>query len=357
MAGFFGLFDYTKEGKGVYPDEPPKGPIPTFFSILGRKFWKICTINILYLIFSLPALILSVFGAMYITSMALPNMTVDSMAKLFQDIGITLKEGITFQQFAASQMMIIYVVLGMLLTGLSLVIAGPVHAGVTYLLRNYSREEHAFVWMDFKDHARKNLKQSLISSLISILVLLAIVINFSFYGNTEIITSEIARTLLQTVVVVLFVLWCIIQMYLYPMMVTFDLPLKALYKNSLLFSMLRLPMNVLILLLSLIIMLVIPGILFLIGYGISVLAAIIWYLCFAFALNLLMTNFFVYRGLDRYMLQKSRDTEALNAEDEEDTAAAPEAPEDTETAADDDKKNEKSPEPGGLVQSPYGSRP
>ena len=66
MAGLFGLFDYTKEGKGVYPDEPPKGPVSTFFSVLGRKFWKICTINLMYVILSLPALVLAFFSASFV---------------------------------------------------------------------------------------------------------------------------------------------------------------------------------------------------------------------------------------------------------------------------------------------------
>jgi hypothetical protein len=48
MAGFFGLFDYNKEGPGVYLNEPPKGPFKTFFTVLGRKFWKIITVNIMY---------------------------------------------------------------------------------------------------------------------------------------------------------------------------------------------------------------------------------------------------------------------------------------------------------------------
>src|SRR5690606_4360718 len=103
MAGFFGFFDYTKEGKGVYPDEPPKGPIAGFFAILGRKFWKICTINLMYILFSLPALVLAFFSAMYVTSVLLPGLTLETLTKIFAESGITLQEGITFEEFAASQ--------------------------------------------------------------------------------------------------------------------------------------------------------------------------------------------------------------------------------------------------------------
>ncbi len=356
MAGFFGFFDYTNEGKGVYPAEPPKGPFAAFFSILGRKFWKICTINLMYVVLSLPALVVAFFGAMYVTSVLLPNLTMDTLVKIFQESGITLQEGISFEEFAASQMMLLYVILGMLLTGLSLIIVGPVHAGVTYLLRNYSREEHAFVWMDFKEHAGKNLKQSLVSSLLSMLVTVIFTVNFAFYSTTTVLGSGILQTFLKTIVVILFILWCIIQMYLYPMMVTFQLSLKQLYKNCLLFSILRLPLNVLILLVSFIVLAVIPGILFFIGYSITMMIALLWYVFFAFGFNLLLTNFFVYRALDKYMIQRIKAAEEMNEEADETSAEEP------EEAAESDEKPENEPkgenqEPGGLVESPSGVRP
>ena len=41
MAGFFGLFDYTKEGPGVPKDAPPKSRFVIFFEVFARKFWNI----------------------------------------------------------------------------------------------------------------------------------------------------------------------------------------------------------------------------------------------------------------------------------------------------------------------------
>jgi hypothetical protein len=35
MAGFFGLFDFTKEGPGVRKDEPDKGPVLGTLEILN----------------------------------------------------------------------------------------------------------------------------------------------------------------------------------------------------------------------------------------------------------------------------------------------------------------------------------
>jgi uncharacterized membrane protein YesL len=346
MAGIFGLFDYTKEGKGVYPDDPPRGPIPTFFGILGRKFWKICTVNIMYIIFSLPIFALAAFASMYLTGILFPGLNIENLAKIIEQAGMPLKEGITPEIYAATQLAMALFVFAMVLVGLSLVIAGPTHAGVTYVLRNYSREEHAFVWSDFKEHALKNFKQSLICSLISMAVTVILAINYAFYNSQDGI-NDILRVILKTIIVIIAIFWCIIQMYLYPMMVTFQLKIKQLYKNALLFSILRMPLNVLIMILSLVILAVLPAVLLLLGYGASILGAVIWYLFLAFGLNLLMTNFFVYRALDKYMIQKIKAAESLNDEETESSEAVEEQPEDDGQDSGEPQKENK-----GLSESP-----
>ena len=55
------LFDYTTPGKGVSKDEPPKKGIALFGDILLRRFWKMVSLNFLYFLFSVPALIIMWF--------------------------------------------------------------------------------------------------------------------------------------------------------------------------------------------------------------------------------------------------------------------------------------------------------
>ena len=54
MAGFFGLFDYSKPGKGVEKGAPQKKSFFVFFEILFRKFWKLIQANLLFILFSIP---------------------------------------------------------------------------------------------------------------------------------------------------------------------------------------------------------------------------------------------------------------------------------------------------------------
>ncbi|MDW7657873.1 MAG: hypothetical protein SCM11_11955, partial [Bacillota bacterium] len=319
-------------------------------------FWKIVTINLMYVVLSLPAFLLTFLGASFVVQAFFPNLTPEVLAEIFEKSGITLQEGISLIDFANVQILQMYILIAMLLVGLNLVIVGPVHAGIVYILRNYSREEHAFVWMDFKEHARNNMKQSFATSGISLLFTILFVVNYAFYNSNLVMGSNILRTFLQTVIVILFIIWCMMQLYLYPMMITFNLKIKQLLRNCLMFAILRLPLNLLILLASFIILFVIPGILLFLGYGISVLGAFLWYVFFAIGFNLFMTTFFSYRALDKHMIQRIKAAESLNEEDEEEEEEEEEADDETEDEEEADANNksgkEEEPEPG-FVRSPY----
>lgn len=56
MAGFFGLFNYEKEGPGIEKDAPKKKIFVVFFETFFRNFWKFIPLNLVYIIFSLPIL-------------------------------------------------------------------------------------------------------------------------------------------------------------------------------------------------------------------------------------------------------------------------------------------------------------
>ena len=56
MAGFFGLFNYEKEGPGISKDAPKKKTFIVFFETFFRNFWKFIVINLVYCIISLPVI-------------------------------------------------------------------------------------------------------------------------------------------------------------------------------------------------------------------------------------------------------------------------------------------------------------
>ncbi len=51
MAGFFGLFNYEKEGPGIRKDAPRKKTFIVFFETFFRNFWKFIPINLIFSVF------------------------------------------------------------------------------------------------------------------------------------------------------------------------------------------------------------------------------------------------------------------------------------------------------------------
>lgn len=56
MAGFFGLFDPTKEGPGISKNAPKKKAFFVFFETYFRNFFKFVSINLVYVFVSVPIL-------------------------------------------------------------------------------------------------------------------------------------------------------------------------------------------------------------------------------------------------------------------------------------------------------------
>lgn len=53
MAGFFGLFNYSKEGPGVAKNGPRKRPYVVFLEIFGRKIWKVTLAGLMWAVTNL----------------------------------------------------------------------------------------------------------------------------------------------------------------------------------------------------------------------------------------------------------------------------------------------------------------
>jgi len=53
-------YNYDKPGKGVNKRDTNQSRISIFFELLWRKFWKLCKVNMFYLITSIPTFIVTV---------------------------------------------------------------------------------------------------------------------------------------------------------------------------------------------------------------------------------------------------------------------------------------------------------
>lgn len=267
MAGIFGFFDFTKPGPGVEKDEPQKARILVFLDIYSRKFWHLIKLNLLYFLFSVPMLLVYVFLALNILPQFISN-------NIDMDVFIKL-------------------IIGVSMFSVSVITFGPAQAGFTYVLRNYAREEHAFIWSDFKEHAIGNFRQGLIVSLIDLFVVVFVLFDLrlysSLYKNYTVMIVPIVILLL------IFVLFVLMHIYIYQMMITFKLKIKDIYKNAFLFAILKFIPNICILLLCI----AIVFITFLeFSIGTMLLA------CITLSTTGFIMNFYAYPVIKKYMIDK-----------------------------------------------------
>lgn len=278
-----GLFsaNYNKPGPGVEKDAPPKPRFFIFFEVLKRKFWHLIRVNFLYVLCNIPALVL----AFAVSSVYMQKINIDNGG--FSDLYIRV--------FVAVIMMF-----------LSVITIGPVQAGFTYILRNYSREEHAFIWWDFKDNFIKNFKQGMIITGIDLVVMYILGIALNFYINYQGFLSIAASAFVFLSIVI----FCIMHLYLYPMLVTVKLSIKNLYKNAFIFSILKLLPNILFFVLNI-----------LIAYATfyNPIIGVILYLLIIPSFIGLMNNFFVNPTIKKYVVDPLQPADGENDEDEEDT--------------------------------------
>lgn len=285
MAGFFGFFDYTKPGPGVPKDAPPKAPILLFFELLQRKFWNLIKLNLMFNFFNIPALLLGLY----------------MMLMFFPDEEI-LNSGTQDPTLLALDVLLKFTNLAILMC-IPMITVGPAQAGFTYVLRNYSREEHAFIWSDFKDNALKNFKQSMIVSAIDFILTFLILWSIKTYFALS--SGNIFMSVGLVLTVFVFVIFLLMHIYIYPLMVTFNLTLKKLYKNALIFAVVKLPMNILIsLICSFLIMLSFGRV-----FAFNPIIGIIIYVFFTTALIGFITNFYAYPKLKKYMMVEEEEEE------------------------------------------------
>ena len=112
------------------------------------------------------------------------------------------------------------------------ILSGPATAGFTKILRNYAREEHAFLWSDFVETFKKNFKQAFLYSILDFFVTAFLVFDFLCIQN---VPNRVIMTLSLAMILLSFTVWTFMRYYIYPMMITFNLTFKQLLKYAFIF--------------------------------------------------------------------------------------------------------------------------
>lgn len=252
-----------------------------FFGIIGRKFWSLMVLNLMQFVCCLPVLAVSV---LFISSMYLQTFS-----------------GGTENEF------MLRLFIGFIITGMQLIVIGPLHAGIVYVMRNYAREENAFLWSDFVKGIKQNWKRALAVSAINAAFVLLVSYAFMFYSRTAVQLGAMAEAC-RVILIILGVVFAMMQIYIYPMMVTLDLTVKQLYGNALRFAAAKFLPNIAILAVT-------AG--FYVLIFTNVFAGTALMLLTGYSLTGFLSVFYAYGAIDKYIIRKIRAEEELSAGKEE----------------------------------------
>ena len=111
---------------------------------------------------------------------------------------------------------------------LSILAYGPTKCGITYVLRNYSRQTHSWI-SDIWDKAKENWKQGMLFGLVDCLLAVLIIFNMTYQPSAEI--SQIVQ-ISKYLTLLLAMFYIFMRKYIYLMIVTVRLNLRSLIKNA-----------------------------------------------------------------------------------------------------------------------------
>lgn len=237
MAGFFGLFNYEKEGPGIEKDAPKKKTFIVFLEMVKTNFWKFIPISLVYIIISLPV-----------------------------------------------------------------VTNGLANAGITNVVRNTARDKHSFGMSDFFETVKKNWKQSLAAGIFNIVITVLALFSAWFYRLNYGKTGSFIWLAGFSIVMSFMLIFTFAQYYLWTMIITFELKLKDIYKNSFKMAIANLWKNIL------------TGLLLALTYALYFLIVyffgyiIVWVLvgmlavCTLPAYRFLMIQFVAFPAIKKYMI-------------------------------------------------------
>lgn len=106
-------------------------------------------------------------------------------------------------------------------------------------MRNFAREEHAWVTSDFFEHTKKNFKEGIISFIVDLLILWVFSVAIRFYSIQSLKYPSVG--IIKYFLVFTLFVYFMMHIYIYPMMVTYNLKVRHIYKNAFIFTILKLP--------------------------------------------------------------------------------------------------------------------
>ena len=340
---------YGKSGKGDFrKDDMPETRMQLFRDTLRTRLSGLCRLNLLYMLVWLPAMLVLLLNVSNLwnrvqTEAAISAYDYTEYAEMLQErerqitiseeeynqlratlqerdriyndanyeaylerIGEEGGEALTEAEFlsvqtSAATSLTSGILRLLLILFPCIAITGPFTAGLSYVTRNWARDEHAFIWTDFKDAVKANWKIPLLLSTITGALPVLIYEGWITYGRMA--NQNTFMVIPQMLVVMVGVIWALCITYMHPLTVTYDLKVKGVLRNGLLLGVARLPFSVGIRLLHCVPLLI--GFIAVWFFGLDPLLGILllcgYYMIIGFGLSRFITASYTNAVFDRFI--------------------------------------------------------
>ncbi len=278
---------YGKSGKGDFRKEDlPRNRWQLFWEMLRVRLSALCRLNLMTVAVWLPLIIL--IG--YCVATLMNVLMIRSQYAAYVDtgdLGQLTEEQIKLLADMDLDVWMVEMARSLLSTFClwcipCIAITGPVQAGLAYVTRNWSRDEHAFIWSDFKDAVKENWKQGLGVSAITSVLPIILYVGYQFYGQQA--QQNMIFIVPQMLLLMVCLVWALALVFMYPMMVSYKVTFGQLIKNSLIMAVGRLPQTVGIRLIMLLPAAIAVGVFFLTGSLIALLVLGAYYILIGYSL-------------------------------------------------------------------------
>ena len=245
----FKPFNIQRDGRGISKKEIlSESGLKRFFITYGNNFGKIFYVNIFMVLGNFPLIFL-----IATLSGVTKNETLLPFSDLFQNLSFMFGSsseptpfGMMLYSLEGLQNVIrvdtawTYVFYG--LSALTLFTFGVVNVGTAYILRNIAMGEPVCVWSDFWYAVNRNWKQALPFGVFDLIVNGVLIFNIA---NMVVSEQMFFTSMMLWCNVIVFLLYFVMRYYIYIQMVTFDLKIHKILKNSLIFALIGFKRNIL----------------------------------------------------------------------------------------------------------------
>lgn len=190
---------------------------------------------------------------------------------------------------------------------LPIVTIGPATAGLTYVMRNFSQGKPVEPFGDFFAKCKEHFKQGLAVFFIDLAVIGAAAFAAYMWSSDEMQVSSFLRTVALVVVFFVSIICLFANFYIYPLMVSFDLPFKKLVRNSIILGGYTLGRNI--------VMTLVAAAMIAICFFLFPLSIII-ILFFAFSFCTLVNQFLTFPILVKYVAKPEEKKPEENEEEQ-----------------------------------------